>query len=88
MTVDIYSPTANDGLGLLELELYNLVMDYRARNGLPAIPLSAGLTITAGRHAADTYYNIWEAGLTLPFNPTCEGGCEGDGDVPEPPGLP
>ena len=66
MTVDIYSPTANDGLGLLELELYNLVMDYRARNGLPAIPLSAGLTITAGRHAADTYYNIWEAGLTLP----------------------
>ncbi|AHI23109.1 YceD family protein [Corynebacterium vitaeruminis] len=30
---------------------------------------------------------IDEAGLTLPFNPTCEGGCEGDGDVPEPDGV-
>lgn len=32
---------------------------------------------------------IDEAGLNLPFNPTCEGGCPGDGDsdVPAPDGI-
>lgn len=28
-----------------------------------------------------------EAGLTLPFNPTCEPQCEGDTDVPDPDGI-
>lgn len=28
-----------------------------------------------------------EAGLTLPFNPTCEPRCEGDTDVPDPDGI-
>ncbi|MBP3087886.1 DUF177 domain-containing protein [Corynebacterium sp. sy017] len=28
-----------------------------------------------------------EAGLTLPFNPTCEDGCDGSTQVPEPDGL-
>lgn len=30
---------------------------------------------------------INEAVLNLPFNPTCEGGCAGDSDVPEPDGV-
>lgn len=30
---------------------------------------------------------IDEAGLSLPFNPTCEGGCEENSDVPAPDGI-
>ena len=41
-------------------------MDYRVANGLSVIPLSDGLTVTAGRHAVDSYENIFKAGLTLP----------------------
>lgn len=66
MTFDNTQPTASDALSLTELDLYHLIMDYRAANGLDAIPLSIGLTTTSGRHAADTLYNIWEAGLALP----------------------
>ncbi|ETX26487.1 hypothetical protein RISW2_23955, partial [Roseivivax isoporae LMG 25204] len=66
VTVDIYAPTAQDTLSAEELALYHLLMDYRAAEGLPAIPLSAGLTVTAGRHALDTAYNIQEPGLELP----------------------
>ena len=66
MTVDIYAPTSHDSLSLQELQLYHLIMDYRADNGLAAIPLSSDLTLVAGRHALDTTANIWEAGLTLP----------------------
>ena len=49
-----------------EKALYDLIMGYRAELGLPSIPLSASLTTTAGRHAADTYYNIWVGGADLP----------------------
>ena len=61
------SPTPGDGLSAAELDLYNLIMDYRAQRGLPAIPLSTALTTTAGRHAQDTVYNVIEPnGGTLP----------------------
>lgn len=66
MTVDIYSPTPNDTLSLEEFALYNLIMEYRADNGLKAIPLSEALTVTAGRHATDLRANVWEAHLQLP----------------------
>ncbi|MEH7828951.1 calcium-binding protein [Gemmobacter denitrificans] len=66
MTVDIYAPTANDTLSAEEMTLYRLIMDYRAENGLAAIPLSDALTITAGRHATDTVANIWQPRLDLP----------------------
>lgn len=63
MTFDNTKPHPSDALNLSELALYHLIMDYRADAGLDAIPLSVGLTTTAGRHAADTVYNIWEPGL-------------------------
>ena len=66
MQFEVTQPSPHDGLSLLELSLYHLIMDYRAENGLAPIPLSLGLTTTAGRHAGDTLYNIWDAGLVLP----------------------
>ncbi len=66
MAVDITQPTAHDALSLEELALYHLMMDYRATLGLSAIPLSKGLTATAGRHVLDTRENIWAANLVLP----------------------
>jgi Ca2+-binding RTX toxin-like protein len=59
MTVDIYKPNANDSLSLQELRLYHEIMAYRTEKGLGAIPLSKGLTTTAGRHVVDTYENFW-----------------------------
>lgn len=66
MSVDIYSPTTGDDLSPDELALYHLINDYRVSNGFDPIALSASLTLTAGRHALDTLYNIWDAGLQLP----------------------
>ncbi|MBP7001982.1 calcium-binding protein [Amaricoccus sp.] len=66
MTVDVTQPTSQDGLTLQELSLYHSIMAYRASLGLAAIPLSRGLTTTAGRHVADTRENIWAASLALP----------------------
>lgn len=66
MTFDNTQAHASDALSLTELDLYHMIMDYRATLGLDPIPLSLSLTTTAGRHAADTAYNIWQAGLTLP----------------------
>lgn len=66
MTTDIYHVTPNDTLSTEELALYNLIMDYRAQNGLGAIQLSNALTITAGRHATDMRANIWQERVTLP----------------------
>ena len=66
MQFDNKQPHPSDSLSLTELSLYHLIMEYRAENGLDPIPLSSNLTTTAGRHAADTLYNIWDAGLTLP----------------------
>ncbi len=62
---DIYARNAQDRLTLGELDLYHRIMAYRAEEGLDAIPLSAALTTTAGRHVADTRDNIWGGdGLT------------------------
>lgn len=66
MPVDVTRPTSQDSLSLQELQLYHEIMAYRASLGLAAIPLSRGLTITAGRHVVDTRENIWAAGVTLP----------------------
>jgi hypothetical protein len=59
VTIDIYSPTPHDPLSLQELALWRAIMGYRAEHGLPAIPLSNALTVTAGRHALDTRENVW-----------------------------
>lgn len=47
-----------------ELELYELIMQYRAEKGLPRIPLSASLTYVAQTHVRDyvTYYTEIPAG--------------------------
>lgn len=66
MTVDIYAPNAQDALSVEELALYHMIMAYRAESGLAPIPLSADLTLVAGRHVVDTTENIWGAGLELP----------------------
>lgn len=66
MAVDIHRPTRHDGLSDDEVELYNAIMDYRARLGLAPIPLSAALTATAGRHVVDTRENIWGEGREPP----------------------
>ncbi|MEM0935134.1 MAG: DUF4214 domain-containing protein [Pseudomonadota bacterium] len=58
MSVNIYSDTREDSIDAAEYELYLDIMAYRAEFGLPEIPLSKGLTITASRHALDTVYNI------------------------------
>ena len=64
---NIYAPTDHDGTSAEELELYHLIMDYRASLGLDPIPLSNALSITAGRHVLDTRDNIWGANLNLPL---------------------
>jgi hypothetical protein len=66
MTIDIRTAQPGDALSWLEHDLYELLMEYRASEGLDPIPLSKALTATAGRHAADTMYNIWDAGVRLP----------------------
>ncbi len=66
MSVNIYQPNAQDSLSLAELDLYHQIMDYRAEEGLGAIPLSKSLTTTAGRHVVDTRENIWGEDLRLP----------------------
>jgi uncharacterized protein YkwD len=58
MPVNIYSHLPGDGLEAEERKLYNLVNDYRALHGLPAIPLSKALTVVANRHAQDLAQNI------------------------------
>ena len=43
-----------------EIELYQLIMEYRAENGLPKIPLSVSLTQVAQIHAKDVYEHFDE----------------------------
>ncbi|GAB4345302.1 MAG: hypothetical protein OHK0038_25530 [Flammeovirgaceae bacterium] len=47
-----------------ELRLYNMINDYRAQHGLPAIPLSKSLTYVAQQHAKDLHIN-------RPFTTNC-----------------
>lgn len=54
------SNCAGDGLEPEEAKLYQLVNQYRAQNGLPAIPLSKSLTLVANRHVRDLEENIGE----------------------------
>ena len=58
MSVDIYSSFSTDGLESEEIQLLNLVNEYRAENGLPPIPPSKGLTTVANRHTIDLAENI------------------------------
>lgn len=58
MSWDYKSDTREDAIDSMELELYNLLTAHRVSLGLKPIPLSAGLTATAGRHALDTHYNV------------------------------
>ncbi|HIK32291.1 MAG TPA: hypothetical protein IGS17_00910 [Oscillatoriales cyanobacterium M59_W2019_021] len=58
MPVNIYSNLSGDGLEAEERKLYEMVNDYRAIHGLPAIPLSKALTTVANRHAQDLAENI------------------------------
>lgn len=43
-----------------EVELYQLIMEYRAEKGLPEIPLSVSLTKVAQIHAKDVYEHFDE----------------------------
>ena len=81
MQVDIYQPTEFDNLSVEELDLYHLIMDYRAEMGLPPIPLSGALTATAGRHAADTYYNMMLEGLEYGQQPDGSWGWPSGGNL-------
>jgi len=56
--INYYTNTAEDTIDAQEYELYNLIMQYRQSLGLDTIGLSSSLTITAGRHALDTVYNV------------------------------
>jgi hypothetical protein len=47
-----------DDLDSLEIELARQINDYRAQNGLPAIPLSPALSLVANRHVRDLAMNI------------------------------
>ena len=58
MAVDIYSTLPGDGLESEEAKLYNLINEYRAQNGLPAIPASKALTTVANRHVQDVAENL------------------------------
>lgn len=47
-----------DGLEAEEEKLYRLINQYRAQNGLPAIPVSPSLTLVANRHVRDLEANL------------------------------
>ncbi|MDY6806780.1 MAG: CAP domain-containing protein [Cyanobacteriota bacterium] len=58
MSVDIFSPSLLDGLESEELELLELVNEYRGENGLPPITASKALTTVANRHVRDVAENL------------------------------
>ena len=58
MSVDIFSPSPLDGLESEELELLELVNEYRGQNGLPPITASKALTTVANRHVQDVAENL------------------------------
>jgi hypothetical protein len=49
----ITSLTFSPGLNEEEKKLYNLMMEYRKKNGLPSIPQSVSLTFVAQAHVHD-----------------------------------
>ena len=56
--IDIYASSPFDGISTEEEKLHQLLNQYRAENGLPAIPLSASLTQVANRHVLDLAENV------------------------------
>jgi hypothetical protein len=58
MPINYYIDTREDKIDAEEYQLYELLMNYRESLGLPKIPLSKALTITASRHVLDTVYNL------------------------------
>lgn len=62
MATNYYTNSSEDSIDGDEYALYELIMDYRADLGLPSIPLSAGLSATAGRHVLDSVYNTGYVG--------------------------
>jgi len=50
-----------------ESKLYDLIMQYRAENGLPEIPVSKSLTYVAQLHVKDLYENL------ASYEPQCNG---------------
>ncbi|MEA5496002.1 CAP domain-containing protein [Limnoraphis robusta] len=55
---NIYAPSSLDGMEPEELQLYNLVNEYRIENNLSPIPASKALTTVANRHVLDLAENI------------------------------
>jgi hypothetical protein len=58
MAIDIYASSPLGGFEPEEEKLLNLVNQYRAENGLSAIPVSKAMTIVANRHVLDLAENI------------------------------
>ncbi|MGB3192998.1 MAG: CAP domain-containing protein [Limnoraphis sp.] len=55
---ELIKPFSLDGMETKEIELYNLINEYRAENNLSSIPASKALTIVANRHVLDLGDNI------------------------------
>ncbi|GHA13103.1 hypothetical protein GCM10007989_04590 [Devosia pacifica] len=80
MAVDYRTDSSQDAINAKELELYNLIMDYRATLGLASVPLSEALSTVAARHALDTVENVgtysghsWSDAPYDPSNPATYG---------------
>ncbi|MCT7997194.1 hypothetical protein [Laspinema olomoucense] len=58
MAINIYIPSEFDNLEPEEVKLYNLVKEYRAENGLSAIPASKALSLVADWHVLDLNENV------------------------------
>ena len=58
MPIDIYQPSNSDKLNAEEVNLYRLINEYRAANGLAPIAASKSLSTVANRHVLDLQENI------------------------------
>jgi hypothetical protein len=64
--VALYTPSAEDGLSILEYQLGRAINSYRLENGLSEIAFSSSLTLVAGRHVLDTVRNQRQFGSGEP----------------------
>lgn len=55
--IAVFSQTKDTCVTTEEMKLYNLIMDYRAQNNLPKIPLSRSLSYVAHQHSWDLDVN-------------------------------
>lgn len=79
MTFDYYKPHDEDYIDAVEMKFYQTLMEHRQSLGLPIIPLSSSLTITASRHVLDIMYNgkqpsSGHAWSDVPYNPNDNSG--------------